>query len=326
MKKIKIMISMFVILFLLISNVFADSESIIITGDNEVKTGERKKVTVKIISDEEIGMISGKIAKNEKIESITVAGKNNWNLTYNSSTGVFNMYKAEGATDEEIMQIEYVAGNNEGTGKITLGNLNLTSINYETSEIGTVEKQITIKAENTQGQDDNQGTQTGDETNQGQNGEGSQANGGDNEGQNGEGSQANGEDNEGQNGEVPQTSNGNNNGQNVEVPATNNESNQGQKNGDTQNDNENDEKNGNVQQSESNKENINEEDKQEKTNDLKTVEKENTIKGAQNNTINSEKTLPKAGNLFKELIIIFTCLAVVMAFIFYKKYRKYKNV
>ena len=281
MKKIKIIISMLVILFLLISNVFADNKSIIITGDNEVKTGEIKKVTVKINSDEEIGMISGKIAKNEKIDSITVVGKNNWNLTYNSSTGVFNMYKAEGATDEEIMQIEYVAGNNEGTGKITLDNLNLTSINYETSEIGTVEKQITIKAENTQGQDDNQGTQTGDETNQGQNGE---------------------------------------------VPATNNESNQGQNNGDTQNDNENVEKNGDVQQEVSNKENINENNKQEKTNDLKTVEKENTIKGTQNNTINSEKTLPKAGILFKEVIIISTCLAVVMAVIFYNKYRKYKNV
>lgn len=146
MKKINIII--FIISFLLLilpTYVFAAESQVIIDGDNTVKPGETKNITIKISSEVEIGIVSGKLEKDNNISSMTLTGKNNWNLTYNSATGEFNIYKAEGAKNEEIINIEYTAGNTEGTGKITISNIKMTSIDYETKEIENISKEITIK-------------------------------------------------------------------------------------------------------------------------------------------------------------------------------------
>ena len=94
---------------------------------------------------EEIGMVSGKIEKNGSIENMTVTGLNDWNLTYNKDTGVFNIYKAEGANTEDIINIEYKASSNSGTAVVTLSNLKLSTITYETKEISNISKSITIE-------------------------------------------------------------------------------------------------------------------------------------------------------------------------------------
>ena len=127
--------------------VYAADSQIIINGDSTAKLEETKELTIKISSNEEIGIISGKIESNSNITNMTVTGINSWNLTYNKDTGVFNIYKAEGAKTEDIMNIKYTTGNTEGTGSITLSNIKMTTINYESKEIANVTKNIVIAKE-----------------------------------------------------------------------------------------------------------------------------------------------------------------------------------
>lgn len=147
MKK-NIITILFAIVFLsiLTTVVYGAEPQITIDGDNTVKPGKTKELTINISSNEEIGIVSGKIEANSNITDIIVTGVNSWNLTYNSNTGVFNIYKAEGAKEEEIITIQYKAGE-EGTGTITLSNLKMTTINYESKDIEDVTKNITIANE-----------------------------------------------------------------------------------------------------------------------------------------------------------------------------------
>lgn len=145
MKK-NIITILFTIVFLsiLTTLVYGADPQITINGDSTVKPGESKELAINISSDEEIGIVSGKIEASSNITDITVTGVNSWNLTYNSNTGDFNIYKAEGAKAQEIINIQYKAGAEEGTGTITLSNIKMTTINYVSKEIGTITKDITI--------------------------------------------------------------------------------------------------------------------------------------------------------------------------------------
>ncbi len=48
---------------------------------------------------------------------------------------------------EEILNIEYKLTNEEGTAKITISDIDLTTIDYETAEIASISKEITVAAE-----------------------------------------------------------------------------------------------------------------------------------------------------------------------------------
>ena len=131
-------------------NVFNTSDNLLtqqkleIIGDNSALTGETKILTVKLSTDELIGVVSGKIAKTNNISNIELTGQNGWKLTYNKDTGTFNIYKEDGAKEGDLLQITYTAGNEEGTGKITLTNLKLTNLQYQTTTNENVEKEIQI--------------------------------------------------------------------------------------------------------------------------------------------------------------------------------------
>jgi len=147
-KSKKIIFVMSIIFFMFTMYVFAAEPQLTINIDNTAKPGETKTASINISSEDiEVGIVSGKIEKNTNIISMTVTGKNNWNLTYNKDTGVFNVYKAEGSKAEEIINIEYVVSNEEGTGLITISDIKMTTINYETKEMANISKEITIKNE-----------------------------------------------------------------------------------------------------------------------------------------------------------------------------------
>lgn len=143
----RIFILMILTILFCSTHVFAAELQIILEGEQTAKPNETKTLTIKISSETEIGVVSGKIDANENITNMNVTGKNNWNLTFNKDTGVFNIYKAEGSKTEEIISIEYTTANKEGTGRITLSNLKMTTIEYETKEVSNVVKDITIKNE-----------------------------------------------------------------------------------------------------------------------------------------------------------------------------------
>lgn len=146
MKK-NIITILFTIVFLsvLTTLVYGADPQIAINGDSTVKPGETKELTINISSDEEIGIVSGKIEASSNITDMTVTGVNNWNLTYNSNTGEFNIYKAEGTKVQDIINIQYKAGTEEGTGIISLSNIKMTTISYVSEDIGTITKDITIE-------------------------------------------------------------------------------------------------------------------------------------------------------------------------------------
>lgn len=149
MKKIKI-VSLIVLIILLLcsARVLAAEPQIAIEGETNAKPGETKTVTVKITSpDIEVGLVSGIIQKSSNITSMTVKGINDWTLTYNQDTGDFNTYNVKGTKSGEIATIEYTVANTEGTAEITMSNVKLTTINYESKDVADISKQITIKDE-----------------------------------------------------------------------------------------------------------------------------------------------------------------------------------
>ena len=145
MKKSVLKVLLIAIFLLTITKiVYAADPSIIIEGDDSIAPGATKEMTVKIISEEDVGVISGSIEKNELIKSFTLSGENGWNITFNQQTGKFNVVKAEGAKQEVILKIQYVASDVGGTGTITLKGVKATTINYETKELGDILKEISI--------------------------------------------------------------------------------------------------------------------------------------------------------------------------------------
>lgn len=144
-KSLMIMLFISIIFCMTATFVFAETVPVSLEGETSVTPGSTGTVNVKISSSDTIGVVSGVIGYDSNVTSVEVSGKNNWVVTYNSETGQFNAYKAEGAKSEEIIQIKYTASNTEGTGTITLSSLQVTNINYETENVSDITKGITIK-------------------------------------------------------------------------------------------------------------------------------------------------------------------------------------
>lgn len=159
MKKTKIIIFFAIIFIMLnISNVFGSGEQLYIEGDTTVELGKTKTLVVKMVSDDKkIGIISGIIENNSELISFEKpVAQNGWSLTFNATTGKFIMYNEEGANSEEIMKINYTAGNNLGSETIQIKDITFTTIEYETVEVGNITKELTI--ENTEDKkDENEG-------------------------------------------------------------------------------------------------------------------------------------------------------------------------
>lgn len=144
-KSVIVMLFISIILCLTVTSVFADTAPISLEGKTSVTPGETGTVNVKISSNDTIGVVSGYIKYDSNLTNIQVSGKNNWTVTYNSETGKFNVVKPEGAKSEEIIEIKYTSSNAEGTGTITLSNLQVTNINYDTEDVSDIAKTISIK-------------------------------------------------------------------------------------------------------------------------------------------------------------------------------------
>lgn len=156
MKKKRIITMFLGILFLLnISHVKAETTPIIILGKTSVLLGEEQTAIVKLATEEKVGIISGKIQYSSEINDIVLKGLSGWSATYNSDTKEFNIYKAEGAQEETIMEIIYTAGETEGKGQIVLSDIQMTTINYETIQVPSeVVKEIEVKSDRSE-EDDN---------------------------------------------------------------------------------------------------------------------------------------------------------------------------
>ena len=105
---------------------------------------EEKTLKLKISSDQPIGAVGCTLDITGDITYEEPKKINDWSLTYNPETKRMILYKAEGTTSEEILEIKYTAANHNGTAKITLSDIELTTIDYETIKPQNVVKNITI--------------------------------------------------------------------------------------------------------------------------------------------------------------------------------------
>lgn len=138
-----------------ISSVRAEDSPIVIQGETWIQPEDEQLAIVKISTEQKIGVISGKIEFNGEISDIIVKGINDWNVTYNSDTKEFTIYKAEGSAEEDFMEIIYTAGKAEGKVKIILKDVQMTTItSYETIQIpNEIVKEIEVKYVNNEDND-----------------------------------------------------------------------------------------------------------------------------------------------------------------------------
>lgn len=153
MKK-KVIISIAIILILILGQgvVKAASPSATLSGDSKGKAGQTGTITLNVTSgDSKAGVVSGKIIIDDKIESIKdteVKGVNGWNPTYNPATGDFNAVKAAGASSdtEACITITYtIKSGATGVATIETSDLKVTDLQYITTTVANVSKDITIE-------------------------------------------------------------------------------------------------------------------------------------------------------------------------------------
>ena len=147
----KIAIIMLLFIAFLTIKVNAASLNVILGGESEAKAGDTKIATVSIeSSDQEILSVSGVIGiENIDKSSLKVEGINGWKLTYNSETGNFIVYNETGSKSATIMNITYTIDKNATADiKITASELNITTIDYEETQIENKVKVVTLKKEN----------------------------------------------------------------------------------------------------------------------------------------------------------------------------------
>lgn len=145
MKTLKrILFSIITILILTVTTTYAAETQLQITGDNEAKAGDTKKILVKLVSDKDIGVITGKVEGDTNVTDIKVTGKSDWMCI--SENESFKLIKAQGAKNEDVLEITYTI-KEEAADKVSikLTNLELTTIEYETIKITEVLKEVTIK-------------------------------------------------------------------------------------------------------------------------------------------------------------------------------------
>lgn len=147
MKKIYLLLSLFTIILLAsVTSVFSANTTLTINGADNVTIGGTGKLTVQLTSSDVIGGVMGVISKNSNITNIEIVGKNGWNVgAFNKETGSFNIIKNEGASNEEIFEIQYTVSNSTGTGKIDIKDITVSNVqDYEEEEVQNISKSISI--------------------------------------------------------------------------------------------------------------------------------------------------------------------------------------
>lgn len=116
-------------------------------GEKEVESGELQTVSIKVVNENGIGVIQGKVSGDSNIEIVNVEAKDNkWTVNYNSKTKQFDGYCAEGVKSAEIINIKYKLKENAKQGTIEVSDVILTTLTYNTLNEGKFEKVVTAKA------------------------------------------------------------------------------------------------------------------------------------------------------------------------------------
>lgn len=117
------------------------------------ETDKENTLTIEVSNSEKVGVIEGVINYDAGIKQLEVSSScNGWTAVYNEETGKFNAFKAEGANNEEALQITYQLNSNSSQGTIAVQDIELTTINYNTIEVeNDISKTIRKATDTTKG-------------------------------------------------------------------------------------------------------------------------------------------------------------------------------
>lgn len=141
MKKIQFIMLFFdIFLVIMATQVQAIQANVGFVGQKEVETGKEYTLNVKVSNDVAIGVIQGVLSYDNNIQNVTInASYNGWTTTYNTENGIFNSFNAVGTKEGEILQITYKLKDGANTGIITISNIELTTIDYNTINLDNKE-------------------------------------------------------------------------------------------------------------------------------------------------------------------------------------------
>lgn len=165
MKKTKLLsiVLMVVLMVILMTiKVEAVNAKVQLGGDNEVKIGETKTVSINVANDVEVGVVQGKLSFDSNIEDVEVVSSyNGWTTTYNKGSGEFNTFNAAGTKNGGVLQIKYKLKDAASSTTVTLSDIELTTIEYNTIPVSgnvtkTINKAKDVKPTEPDNKDDDQ--------------------------------------------------------------------------------------------------------------------------------------------------------------------------
>lgn len=115
---------------------YSTSTLIQLNGKDEILQGEVQELTFNISSEENVGIIQGKLSKNAGISNLQIISKNNdWIVTYDKKTGKFNAINANGTNNGEVIKLTYELANNATSGEIKITDMKLITTSYDVIEV-----------------------------------------------------------------------------------------------------------------------------------------------------------------------------------------------
>lgn len=137
MKKLKYFVIIFIAFIMFEITVSAADLKLRFYGEELVEPEKIQTLTIRYSGNEKIGVVEGRLNFDSGIEIVKVeGGKDDWTVTYNEKTGKFNTLKAIGGdNNEDLVQISYKLKDTAPKGNITLKEIEITTLNYETIEI-----------------------------------------------------------------------------------------------------------------------------------------------------------------------------------------------
>ena len=144
MKLRKIFVTLLIILGVLgMTKVYAVTANLSLTGEDEATAGSKGSMYLYLSSDEDVCSITLSIDK-ENIDSITCSGENSWSIVAENE-GMYQLLKAAGGKNENILKIEYVLSSEaENQAKISVTEIEAATAGLEDFEMTDKNKIITI--------------------------------------------------------------------------------------------------------------------------------------------------------------------------------------
>lgn len=157
MKRLTITFLIIMVILGMFSMVNAVDGTVALNGNSTIIAGNTDTLTLSVksnssVENKKIGVVSGTITNTSNIEikydttEKWITAKEGWSLSYNPSTGKFYAWNTTGTSDGTVIDIKYKVKNGcIGTETIKITDINITTLDYVTTAIANIQKDITVR-------------------------------------------------------------------------------------------------------------------------------------------------------------------------------------